>query len=119
MNKIELVQGDTSPIYKFQRQDENNNVIKTLPNKMWITFKSSCSCDTALFQKKLEDNSITYSEEDNYYRFQLTSDDTCKLRDGVYGFDIAIINEAGEKKTLLNDGELVIVHHYTKKCNEV
>lgn len=119
MNKIELVQGDFSPIFKFQRKDSEGNVITTLPKKMWITFKLSCSCKDALFQKKLEDNSITYSEEDNYYRFQLTSDDTCELRDGVYGFDIAIINENGEKKTLLNDGELILEHHYTKKCNEV
>ena len=33
--------------------------------------------------------------------------------------DIAIINEDGEKKTLFNDGELEVVKHYTKKCNEV
>lgn len=119
MKRIELIQGDTSPIYKFQRKDSNGNVITTLPQKMWITFKSDCSCKDCLFQKKLEDNSITYSNEDNYYRFKLKSDDTCKLNYGTYGFDIAILNENNEKKTLLNDGELVIVKHYTKKCNEV
>lgn len=118
VKRIEIVQGDTSDIYKFQRTLEGGSVIKTLPLKMWITFKMSCSCDECLFQKTLEDG-ITYSEKDNFYRFQLKPEDTCNLPYDTYGFDIAIINEDGEKKTLLNDGELVIVRHYTKKCNEV
>lgn len=116
MNKIELIQGDTSPVYKFQRKNEDGTVITTQPKKMWITFKRSCSCDDALFQKTLEDG-IKF--EDNYYKFQFLPEDTCQLQYATYGFDIAIINEAGEKKTLLNDGELEIVRHYTKKCNEV
>lgn len=119
IKRIELVQGDTSKIYKFKRTLEGGEVIKTLPQKMWITFKMSCSCDECLFQKTLENGTITYSEEDNYYRFQLLPNDTCNLPYGTYGFDIAIINEDGEKKTLLNEGELEIVRHYTKKCNEV
>ena len=119
IKKIEVVQGDTSDIYKFKRTLEGGSVITTLPLKMWITFKRSCSCDECLFQKTLADGSITYSEEDNYYRFQLQPEDTCNLPFDIYGFDIAIINEDGEKKTLLNDGELEIVKHYTKKCNEV
>lgn len=116
MNKIELVQGDTSPIYKFQRKYKDGTVITTQPKKMWITFKRSFRCDESLFQKTLE-NGIKL--EDGYYKFQLLSEDTCDLNYGTYGFDIAIINENDEKKTLLNDGELEIVKHYTKKCNEV
>jgi len=120
--EIEIVQGDTSKVYKFQRKlkdaEGKKTVIKTLPKKMWITFKNSCFCDDALFQKTLE-NGITYNETDNYYRFQLLPEDTCKLKYGTYGFDIAIINEAGEKKTLLKNGQLNIVEHYTHKCNEV
>lgn len=115
-NKIELVQGDTSPVYKFQRKNDDGTIITTLPQKMWITFKRSCSCEDALFQKTLEDG-ITFDGE--FYKFQLKPEDTCHLPYGTYGFDIAIINEAGEKKTLLNNGELEIVKHYTKKCNEV
>ena len=37
IKKIELVQGDTSDIYKFQRTLEGGSVITTLPLKMWIT----------------------------------------------------------------------------------
>lgn len=119
VEKIELVQGDTSKIYKFKRTLKGGSVITTLPLKMWITFKRSCSCDECLFQKTLADGSITYSETDNYYRFRLESEDTCNLPYDTYGFDIAIINEQGEKKTLKRDCELEIVKHYTKKCNEV
>jgi len=117
-NKIELIQGDTSDVFKFQRKYDDGSVITTQPQKMWITFKKSCSCDECLFQKTLE-NGITFDENDNYYRFQLLPDDTCHLAYGTYGFDVAIINEKGEKKTLKKDGELEIVKHYTKKCNEV
>jgi hypothetical protein len=116
---IELVQGDVSKVFKFQRKLEDGEVITTIPQKMWITFKRSCSCESCLFQKKLEDETIKYSSEDNYYRFQILSEDTCDLSYGKYGFDIAIIDEAGNKRTLLNDGVLEIVKHYTKKCNEV
>jgi len=116
--KIEIVQGDTSPVYKFQRKFENGTPITTLPKKMWITFKQSCACKESLFQKTL-DNGITYNEEDHYYRFQLLPEDTCKLPYYTYGFDIAILNEDNEKKTLLKDGQLKIVEHYTHKCNEV
>ena len=115
-NKIEIVQGDTSPIYKFQRKYNDGSVITTQPKKMWITFKRSSSCEDCLFQKTLE-NGITFS--DGYYKFQLMSDDTCQLKYGTYGFDIAILNENGEKKTLLNNGELEIIKHYTNKKNEV
>ena len=116
--KIELVQGDTSSVYKFQRKDNTGKIITTIPQKMWITFKETCNCEDALFQKTLG-NGITYNEADNYYRFQLSSEDTCDMAYGVYGFDIAIINELGEKKTLLHNGTLEIFKHYTKKCNEV
>ena len=115
-NKIELVQGDTSPVFKFQRKYPDGTSITTLPKKMWITFKRSCSCDECLFQKTLEDG-ITF--EDGYYKFQLLSNDTCHLAYGTYCFDVAILNESGEKKTLLNNGELEIVKHYTHKKNEV
>ncbi len=115
---IELVQGDTSKVYRFKRKNKNE-VITTLPQKMWLTFKNSCCSKECVLQKTLENGGITYSEIDNYYRFQLKSEDTCELPYGDYGFDIAIINENGEKKTLKRDCVLKIVDHYTHKCNEV
>ena len=117
--KIEVVKGDVSDTYMFKRTDDNGETIKTLPKKMWITFKKGVWCKKCLCQKTLENKKITYSEEDNYYRFRLESDDTNNLDYDTYYFDIAILNEQGEKKTLLNNGELVILTHYTDKDNEV
>lgn len=114
---IEIIRGDTSPIYKFQRKNESG-VISTKPKKMWITFKKDCCDSECVFQKTLGDG-ITFSEADKCYRFRITPEDTCQLRYGTYGFDIAIIDESGEKRTLLNNGRLEIVEHYTHKCNEV
>ena len=118
MKEIELVQGDTSEIYKFQRKDAKGNVITTLPKKMWVTFKETTNCSAALFQKTLG-NGITFSQEDHNYRFQLQPEDTENLDYGKYGFDIKIINEKGDKKTLKRNGVLNIVDHYTHKQNEV
>jgi hypothetical protein len=115
---IELVQGDTSNIYKFKRRNSNKEVITTLPKKMWITFKETYNSKESLFQKTLE-NGIVYNETDNYYRFQILPEDTCNLSYGRYGFDVAILNESGEKKTLTRDGILEILDHYTHKDNEV
>ena len=116
--KIEIIKGDVSDVYRFKRTYEDGSIIKTLPQKMWITFKKGTWCDDCLFQKTLGDG-ITYSEEDNYYRFRLESEDTCDLDYDTYYFDIAIINEQGEKKTLKNECELVVEKHCTEKCNEV
>lgn len=116
--KIELIQGDTSKTYKFQRKTIDGTPITTIAAKMWITFKYNQEKENAVFQKTLE-NGIIYNEEDNYYRFRIEAEDTEKLYPGTYGFDIAIINEDGEKKTLYNNGILEILDHYTKKVNEV
>lgn len=116
--KIELIQGDASVIYKFQRRNIEGQAIETKCEKMWFTVKKSPIDDEPVIQKTL-DNGITFNEEDFYYRFQIAGSDTEKLPIREYGFDIAIINEAGEKKTILNNGKLNIVDHYTKKENEV
>lgn len=114
---IELIRGDTSDVYKFQRTNAEG-VITTKAKKMWITFKRTPDCKEALFQKSL-DNGISFSEEDSFYRFKIEASETCDLACGSYGFDIAIINEAGERKTLLNNGSLKLVTNYTHKENEV
>ena len=67
MKKITIIQGDVSPVYKFQRKYNDGNIISTLPKKMWITFKKNSMCDECLFQKTLE-NGIVF--EDDFYKFQ-------------------------------------------------
>ena len=118
MFEIKIVQGDTSPVFKFQRKDATDSVIKTQPQKMWVTFKTDSKNEKALFQKTL-DNGISFDNNDGYYRFQILPADTERLCYGKYGFDIAILNENGEKVTLLNNGVLSVLEHYTQKHNEV
>ena len=118
MKKISVVQGDTSKIYKFTRKDAEGNVITTLPLKMWMTFKETTKCGKALFQRTMGDG-IAFSHDDNCYRFQLQPEDTENLGYGEYAFDIKIVNEKGDKKTILEDGVLEIKDHCTHKQNEV
>lgn len=115
---IELVQGDVSKVYKFCRRNADGEIIQTVPQKMWLTCKDSYSSKEVVFQKTLE-KGIDFSEEDHYYRFQIESEESENLECKDYGFEIAILNEIGEKKTLLEDGRLKIRNHYTKKENEV
>ena len=117
--RINVVKGDVSDVYRFKRTLSDDVVIKTLPQKMWITFKDNTWQKKELFQKTLENGEIEYSEEDNYYRFRIKSEDTNNLDYGTYCFDIAIRNEEGEKKTLLKNGELEVEEHCTDKENEV
>lgn len=116
--KIELIQGDASVIYKFQRKNLEGQAIETKCEKMWFTVKKSTIDDEPVIQKTLDDG-ITFDSNDFFYRFQIDEEDSEKLQIREYGFDIAIINEAGEKKTILNNGILKILDHYTKKENEV
>ena len=116
--EIELIRGDTSDTYKFQRTNDDG-VITTKVQNVWITFKRTPECKECLFQKTLRTGGVTFSEEDYFYRFKIEKDDTCDLLCGTYGFDIAILNEIGEKKTLINNGVLKIVNNYTHKENEV
>lgn len=119
MVMIELVKGDDSEDYSFQRKNANDEIIKTLPQKMWITFKQDTDDDAeVLIQKTLEDG-ITFNEETSTYSFYITSEESYSLDYGFYGFDIAIRNERGRKRTLKNDGVLRITDHYTDKENEV
>jgi hypothetical protein len=115
---INLIQGDTSKVYKFQRKNADNEAITTVPQKMWLTCKNSYSSKEVVFQKTLE-KGIDFSEEDHYYRFQIESEESENLECKEYGFEIAIRNEIGKKKTLLENGRLIIRNHYTKKENEV
>lgn len=117
MKEIKVVKGDFSDIYKFQRKDKNG-IIQSKPKKMWITFKINANYKKFVFQKTLE-NGIEYNPNDGFYRFRLTPNDTNNINVGTYGFDIAVIDENDEKRTLLNNGVLIIEEHYTHKENEV
>ena len=114
---MEITRGDNKP-FKFQRKRKDKSVITELPKKMYITFKKNAGTNVALFQKTLEDGSITYSEEDNYYRFEIFPEDTENLGYINCEFDIEVITKENKTRTIYK-GELKITKEYTHKENEV
>ncbi len=114
---MEITRGDNKP-FKFKRTRKDGSVITELPKKMYITFKKNAGTNVALFQKTLEDGSIKYSEEDNYYRFEILPKDTENLGYITCYFDIEIITNDDKTRTIYK-GELEIAKEYTHKENEV
>lgn len=115
---MEITRGDNKP-FKFKRtRKSDKSVITELPKKMYITFKENSKTKVALFQKKLSDKSIIYSEEDNYYRFEILPEDTENLEYTTCYFDIEIITKDDKTRTI-SKGYLEITEEYTHKENEV
>ncbi len=112
---IELIRGDTLDL-KFQRKLSNNEVITEVPDKMYFTVKSSYYDEDYLFQKRLEDGSITFNSKDNYYYFTIEPEDTNDLNYSTYVYDIEIIKD-GIVKTILK-GKLKIKEEVTFALNE-
>ena len=112
---MELIRGDTLKL-KFQRKNKNGEVIKTKPDKLYFTVKSSYYAKDYLFQKSLE-NGISFREEDYFYRFTINPEDTDKLDYGNYVFDIETIT-TDTVKTIAK-GTLEIKEEVTFAENEV
>ncbi len=115
---MEITRGDNKP-FKFKRtRKSDKSVITELPKEMYITFKRNAGTNVALFQKRLNDESIKYSDEDNYYRFEILPEDTENLGYTTCYFDIEIITKDNKTRTI-HKGELEITREYTHKENEV
>ena len=115
---MEITRGDYKP-FKFKRtRKSDGSVITDLPKEIYATFKINSHIEESLFQKKLSDNSITYSKEDNYYRFALLPEDTNNLSYDTYYFDIEVLIEDNKPRTILKD-VLEVTEEYTHKVNEV
>lgn len=112
---MELIRGDTLKL-KFLRKNKNGEVIKTKPDRLYFTVKSSYYAQNCLFQKSL-DKDISFSEEDYYYRFTINPKDTDGLEYGNYVYDIETIT-ADTVKTIAK-GTLEIKEEVTFAENEV
>lgn len=105
---LNIVRADNK-IFNIERYNENNELILEQAEELVITFKKNCFTSEILFQKKLSDNSITFT--DGVYTFEMQSKDTEKLNYGTYCFDV-VVYENGKKRTILLD-ELKVTAH----CN--
>ncbi len=113
---MEMTRGDTFE-FRFQRQTADKQIITTKPDKMFFTVKNNTYLQKSLIQKKLEDNTITYDEETNYYHVTINPEDTNDLSYGDYSYDIEIIDK-GKVKTIAK-GILRITDEVTFASNEV
>lgn len=103
---IIMTRGNTFA-FKFQRLDENCNVIETVAEKMIFTVKEDYETDEILFQKSLADGNITFSQDDYYYHIVIQPDDTRKLNYTTYYWDVKVI-EGDYEFTIIKERKLKI-----------
>ena len=83
---IDLVRGEEFPV-EFSLQDESGTSIQA--EEIVVTCRKAPYKDSPiLFQKKLSENEISYS--DDKYTFDILEDDTKDLEYGIYGYDIKV-----------------------------
>ena len=116
MNFI-MIRGDTKKIKIFRTKDkEGKEIIKEKVDNLFFTVKENDVTKEMLFQKKLSDNTITYTD-DGYYHIVIKPEDTDNLAYGTYFFDIERI--IGDDVKTYVVGELEITSEITHHENEV
>lgn len=112
---MEFTRGDTYK-FKFQRLDSNNEPIITKANKMWFTVKENYYTNEVIFQKTLEDNTITFTD-DGYYHITINPEDTNNLEFRDYYFDIQ--REIDNNILTIAKGILTLTYEVTSANDEV
>lgn len=114
---IEIVRGDTEKIKICRsKAKEEKEIIKEKVDNLFFSVKENDVTREVLFQKKLSDNTITYTE-DGYYHVVINPEDTDNLAYGTYFFDIERIIGNDVKTPVV--GELEITSEITHHENEV
>lgn len=109
---IVQTRGDTWG-YKFQRFDFDGDLITDRPDAMYFTVKNSFNDRTPAIQKTLDD---MYLDEDGFWHFTITPEDTNNLAYGEYYADIERI-VAGDVKTIAK-GTFKLTEEATWASNE-
>lgn len=113
---MEITRGDTFE-FRFQRKNQNQEVITEKPDKMYFTVKENDRTEDYLFQKRLDNNTISYDEVSYYYNITIEPEDTDSLSYGTYYYDIEIITN--NKVKTIAKGQLSVTSEITFKSNEV
>lgn len=110
---IAQIRGDTRG-YRFQRTlEDETTVIMESPDKMFVTFKKSYNDKSFVFQKTLDE---LYMDEEGWWHFTITPEDTNNLPYGKYYGDIERII-ADDVKTIAR-GTLTLLEEATWASNE-
>lgn len=113
---MNMTRGDTYE-FKFQRRNQNQEVITQKPDKMYFTVKENDETEDFILQKRLDDNTISYDEETHYYHITIEPKDTSGWQYGTYYYDIEIITN--NKTKTIKKGTLSITSEITFESNEV
>ena len=89
MQELELTRGDSLPL-KFQRKDDDGNVITVRPSALYFTVKKTFDHTTFILQKTLED--MTFGE-DEFYHLKVNPEETAAIPYGDYVFDVEVTTE--------------------------
>ena len=112
MYNLSIIRGDTIPL-KFQRKDNEGNVIMIEADKAYFTVKKNVSQTNVLIQKTLDDMTL---DEEGVYHFTILPEDTDGLDYGTYVYDLEIIQN--EIVTTISRGEFIIESEVTFAENE-
>ena len=112
MYNLSMIRGDTTSL-KFQRKDNDGNVIMLQADKAYFTVKKNVSQTNVLIQKTLEDMTL---DEEGVYHFTILPEDTDGLDYGTYVYDLEIIQN--EIVTTISRGEFIIESEVTFAENE-
>lgn len=113
---MRFTRGDTQG-FKFQRKNINDEIITSIPTNVYFTVKDNVNNDNFIIQKTLDNGSITFSKDDNYYHFIIEPNDTNNLNYGCYVYDIEIIQNDYVKT--VKKGYLELTNEVTFQSNEV
>ena len=113
MGDLSMIRGD-SKHYKFQRKDENGDVIPIEADEIYFTVKRSDTTLDPIFQKTKAQ--MTFDNE-GFYHFSILPEDTNNLVYSTYYYDIERIVQ-GDKKTIAI-GKFIVNPEITFARNEV
>lgn len=84
---MKFIRGDTIRL-KFARLDINGETILTKADEIWFTIKENSYTENKIIQKKLSDNSITFNDDDGFYHMTIKPEETRKMLNEKYVYDI-------------------------------
>ena len=111
---MKIIRGDYKVI-SFVRKDIDKEIIKEIPEKVYLTIKKNEFSKDVLIQKTLE-NGIVIDENFNY-NVEFVSSDTDNLPFGKYVYDIEIKN--GDKPRTIKVDTFEICEEVTHAKDEV
>ena len=115
MMEIRMARGDLET-RTIKLKTRSGEVYGMYPNDIYFTVKKNANDHDYIFQKRLSNDTIIYTNLGEY-KFSTQPEDTNGLPFGTYEFDIEVVEDEEVKKTFC--GTLVLAKEVTHHYNEV